>query len=505
MYTLAHADVKTSISVLKSDIFQVHLRLEKIRNLNKRPQSRRRSEISAIQKGTAEVDEVVKTFMADTDDQLRFQLARLLNEKMVELEEVVFTLGGNSSKQDVRPSMSRLPIWLKMMDKYIEMTSPGLCSRPPSRADIRPQKASLAASGSRSREELLTKLQDPELLKPLQKLMEKYGLCSKGLPGSSEYIASVADVLGGIIQAQSEELEQHKTELERVFSNAGVIEKSADSGDADTENSHVVKLHVVGQEEMRLRERVKELTVSMREERLKMTKDISNLRASLQASKKSEEGGRQEGIELKTGMTTALNRISELEDILKLERLEWKKSLEIASDKAVFKEVAGNANLGSERASNTAVTEVAGKSRNPEHNYSWVLTQMMQSHEEALELQRGKSRKLVGEVMQLQDTNLELMRRLTTRDTKIKTFRQKDALFHEVMKTEMEAMKSAFECRIEVLLREVELSRSECRKVTAQLNENHKSQQSALSARGKLFKYQLISEERLAATRMNKK
>jgi len=470
MYTLASADTKTSISVLKSDIFQVHLRLEKIKNLNKRPQSRRRSEISAIQKGTAEVEEVVKSIPAHTDDQLRFLLARLLNEKMVELEEAVFKLGGNTTLQEFRPSMSRLPIWLKMMDKYVEMTCP----------------ESVAVSGSRAREDLHPRSQ-ADLHEPLTNLMEKYGLSSRGLPGSSDYIASAASALGGIIQAQNEELENLKTELERVISSTVASEETAEQGVAKTEDdSSMAKLEVANLEVKSLRDRVKELTTSMRKERQKMTKDISDLRNLLQASKIVEEGSRKESVELKTDLTTALNKISELEDTLKLERLESKKKANNTNGEATTEEVAGN-------------------TMNQRPNYSWVLTQMMKSHEEALDLQRGKSRKLVEEVMQLQDTNLELMRRLTTRDTKIKTIRKKDSSFHEIMKTEMDAMKSAFECRIAVLQRELDLSRHECRKVTAQLSEHHTSQQSALSARGKLFKFQLISEEQLATTRMNEK
>jgi len=485
MYTLANADIKTSISVLKSDIFQVHLRLEKVKNLNKRPQSRRRNEISAIQKGTAEVEEVVKSIPANTDDQLRFVLARLLNEKMVELEEAVFKLGGSTTHQEFRPSMSRLPIWLKMMDKYMEMTCPEICSRPSSRADSRAQKTSVAGSGSRSMEDLNTGLQ-AELHEPLTKLMDKWGLKSDGLPGSSEYITSTASTLGGIIQAQGGELEKLRTELDRVISNSGASGETADLSPAKREDkSSIEKLKVADLEAKHLRERIKDLTTCMKKEREKMAKDMAHLRKTLQASRKVEEGCQKETIELKTDLTKALNRLSELEDTLKLERLKLKNSSESTNDQTTKKMTDDTTNRGP--------------------NYSWVLTQMMKSHEEALDLMRGKNRKLVEEVMQLQDTNLELMRRLTTRDTKVKAIKKKDASFHEIMKTEMDAMKSAFENRIAILQKDLAQSRHECRKVTAQLSEHHQSEQSALSARGKLFNFQLISEQQLAASAMNEK
>jgi len=485
MYTLANADIKTSISVLKSDIFQVHLRLEKVKNLNKRPQSRRRSEISAIQKGTAEVEEIVKSIPENTDDELRFLLARLLNEKMVELEETVFKLGGGTTHQEFRPSMSRLPIWLKMMDKYMEFTCPEICSRPSSRADSRTQKASVAGSGSRTREDLSTGLQ-AELHEPLTKLMDKYGLKGDGLPGSSDYITSAVNTLGGIIQAQNGELEKLKTELDRVISNSGASGETADLNPGKTEDkTSIEKLKVANQEAKHLRERIKDLTGCMKKEREKMTKDMSHLRKTLQASRKVEEGCQKETVQLKTDLTKALNKISELEDTIKLEGLKSKNTSDSTNDQTTIK-----------------VTE---NSKYERPNYSWVLTQMMKSHEEALDLMRGKNRKLVEEVMQLQDTNLELMRRLTTRDTKVKAIKKKDASFHEIMKTEMDAMKSAFESRIAILQRELGQSRHECRKVTAQLSEHHQSQQSALSARGKLFNFQLISEQQLAASTMNEK
>jgi len=306
------------------------------------------------------------------------------------------------------------------------------------------------------------------------------------LPGSSDYIHSAASTLGGIIQAQNGELEKLKTELDRVISNSGASGENADLSPAKTENkSSIEKLKVADLEAKHLRERIKEFTTCMKKEREKMSKDMSHLRKTLQASRKVEEGCQKETIELKTELTTALNRISELEDTLKLERLKSKNTPESTNDQTTKKMTEDN------------------KIVRP--NYSWVLTQMMKSHEEALDLLRGKNRKLVEEVMQLQDTNLELMRRLTTRDTKVKAIKKKDASFHEIMKTEMEAMKSAFESRIAIIQKELGQSRHECRKVTAQLTEHHQSQQSALSARGKLFNFQLISEQQLVASTMNEK
>jgi len=139
MYTLANAGEKTSIAVLKSDIFQVHLRLQKIKNLaniGQRSQSRRRSEISAIQKGTSEVEKIIKSFPSDDVDKLRYQLVLLLNQKMIELESTVF----NAS---LSPSMSRLPVWLKLLDRHIEMCSPELMSRPASRSSRPASRSSM--------------------------------------------------------------------------------------------------------------------------------------------------------------------------------------------------------------------------------------------------------------------------------------------------------------------------------------------------------------------------
>jgi len=127
MYSLANANEKTSIAVLKSDIFQVHLRLQKMKKLTKigqRPQSRKRSEISAIQKGTAEMEEIIRSFPSEDVDKLRYQLVLLLNQKMIELESTVFKITCKQSEISHTPSMSRLPVWLKLLDRYVEMCSP---------------------------------------------------------------------------------------------------------------------------------------------------------------------------------------------------------------------------------------------------------------------------------------------------------------------------------------------------------------------------------------------
>jgi len=267
MYTLATANEKTSIAVLKSDIFQVHLRLQKMKNLlnkGQRPQSRRRSEIAAIQKGTSEVEEVIKSFPSDDINRLKYQLALLLNEKMIELESTVFKLTSNQRDTSQTPSMSRLPVWLKLLDRHVEMCNPEGLSRPASRSNL---------------------YQQPKTVRfdPVQSLLKQYSVNCAVRPSSPEFLTAAVAALGAKMQEQLEKIEELAKNAENIKS---MSKQKFPTGEVYThESSKQNDLIAAEQNVDRLNSRMDELVEVTNSVRQSLTKEINKLQNELIACK----------------------------------------------------------------------------------------------------------------------------------------------------------------------------------------------------------------------------
>jgi len=90
---------------------------------------------------------------------------------------------------------------------------------------------------------------------------------------------------------------------------------------------------------------------------------------------------------------------------------------------------------------------------------------MREKHVEELEEMRDKNRKVVNEVMRLQESNTSFMKTLTTRDFKLKALRVKDQSYYNVVSIETEAMKKAFEIKLGSIQRELELAKAQTRRM----------------------------------------
>ncbi|GAB5369330.1 hypothetical protein AAMO2058_001395700 [Amorphochlora amoebiformis] len=151
LYTINNADDQTYISMLKSDIYQIQRKLDKVQRildqmLGSRPQSARGREIRAIAEATSEVDSILKSSRKASHCKLRLQ--ELLNEKMVQLETVVLRLADsarifrNVSCNYGAPSMSRLPAFLELVDQVMILHK--LASRTPMHLDSDEKKMETA-------------------------------------------------------------------------------------------------------------------------------------------------------------------------------------------------------------------------------------------------------------------------------------------------------------------------------------------------------------------------
>jgi len=435
MYTLADANVKTSISVLKSDIFQVHLRLQKIKNRvqNQHPQSRRRSEIAAIQKGTAEIEDLIKSWESTNVDHLRFHLARLLNGKMVALEMTVLELSGYVGDLP-STSMSRLPAWFKIVDQYIETNCPDLQSRPESRSE--PANAISFV--------------------PLENLLTHHSVRCDTNTSSPKYLTDAVAALGAKIEEQLrkiEELKRKHVELECKSA------QQSPPNEMVSEDNERLKKDLMASENnvKRLSKRIEELMESTSSVRKSLTAEITQLQADLRRSKNLEEDLDEKCSRLEIESNNMSNRISELRDKLQLIKLKDKKT--------------------------GAITMKSNA------NHSWAITQMSSSHDEAMEILKDKNRRLTKQLMQTQENNLDLMETLTNRDAKLQVLKSKDQGFYEIVRAETDAMKQAFEIKLKNAKIQLELSRADTRKVEQQLKDQHKSHLAALDARAKLINF----------------
>lgn len=133
-------DHVTYMSVLKSDVFKVQMRSEKLlRELEKevsggpsspQPPSKRRSEIDGIKRATADVDAVVRGASNETEE--RLALLQHLCEKMCDVETMVLHLTdgivptlpsahAEGVLQYGQPAASRLPSFMGLVDRALAL------------------------------------------------------------------------------------------------------------------------------------------------------------------------------------------------------------------------------------------------------------------------------------------------------------------------------------------------------------------------------------------------
>jgi len=432
MYTLGNADAKTSIAVLKSDIFQVHLRLQKMKNLinkGERPQSRRRSEISAIKRGTSEVEEIIKSFPSEDVNQLRYQLVLLLNEKMIELESVVFKLTSKQRDSLRTPSMSRLPVWLKLLDRHVEICCPESVSRPASRCGI-PQPVRAVTHDC------------------VSSLLKKFSVDCAVKPSSPEFLNAAVAAIGVRLQEQRDKLEKVK------------IEDHSKARAVKSDNPKVKSDIVAAEQNIeRLTSRMEEVEMTRNVRKL-LTKEINKLQSELASSKKSEKYHEDKCDILQAEANNASNRISELLDKLKVCKI---------------KENQANGTTQSEP--NT-----------------WEMVQIRSSHDEEIKIFKERNRAVVKQLMQSQEANRDLVDILTNKDDKLKELEASgEHSFYEAITIEIRAMKEAFEMKIANLKKELELARADRRRVNQQLKDQHESHHAALEARAELLKFSPMS------------
>jgi len=128
MYTLANADPETAISVLKSDIKKVRVYLKKVETLIQKQNPGFRSDDCAVAK-SAEINENLKC-STSSQGKTNFELARLLNEIMTQVETSVYKSLRDAGKFNVSPSMSRLPVWMKLIDRLLPNSHESVKSSP---------------------------------------------------------------------------------------------------------------------------------------------------------------------------------------------------------------------------------------------------------------------------------------------------------------------------------------------------------------------------------------
>jgi len=115
---------------------------------------------------------------------------------------------------------------------------------------------------------------------------------------------------------------------------------------------------------------------------------------------------------------------------------------------------------------------------------------MRNSHDEELAIFKDKQRRVVKQLMNVQETNRDLMDTLTNRDDQLKKLGDKvDDSFYGAITVEINAMREAFEKEIVTLKNEVKLARTDTLRVTQQLKDQHKSHKAALQARAQLLKF----------------
>jgi len=128
MHTLAEADAKNAISVLQSDIRKVHEYAEKVEAMIQRKCSG--SEDTIRLRKNREEREAIWSLKSGSSEQGRLRLLQRLNAEMMNVEKTVFESICEPGELEVSSSMSRLPIWIKLLDRHMWTYNPDSVSAP---------------------------------------------------------------------------------------------------------------------------------------------------------------------------------------------------------------------------------------------------------------------------------------------------------------------------------------------------------------------------------------
>jgi len=211
----------------------------------------------------------------------------------------------------------------------------------------------------------------------------------------------------------------------------------------------------------RLTQRMSELEQVTSNVQRSLERETSDHQKDNQRSREFEKDQHKKYNALEAKFHNACDKISELEDKLRLSILKGKQSLE---------------------------------KNFPTEDSSWEIKQIRRSHDNDLEVLRMKDRRLVRELMQVKDTNEKLMETLATRKVRSEAAQKNgDESYYEVLAIETEAMKRAYEIRLGSLQKEVEMARADTLTMEHQLQEQHKSHQAAINARSMLQQFERAS------------
>lgn len=133
---LSHADADTYISVIKSDIFQVQMRMESllrgiVRGADSRAmtpsRSKRHQELVAIRDSTEDVEAISKTTKNPTELKLRLlehlmsSMMQLENHVLKATERAASARPSTAGSRATSPGLSRLPSFLGVHDRLLEL------------------------------------------------------------------------------------------------------------------------------------------------------------------------------------------------------------------------------------------------------------------------------------------------------------------------------------------------------------------------------------------------
>jgi len=403
MLKLRNIDLEASIAELKSDIVRVNLQLQKISNLagNDLEELRFRG---GFNKQMADLEESIKILTSKNPEESIYELQLLLNEKMIEVETRVLKLISYPGDAIPSPNISRLSIWTKLMDRHLWTYCPDLVSHSPKISTIR----SLPLTS--------------EQIAPLQNLLWHHSVSCNVLPSAPDYLAVAADALGAKIGELHKIIEGQKLKLNTL--------KEIPDRDIEEETSvrDIKENLITAKKNVRLlTKRVSELGRVTTDVQKTLTKEKADHEIDLQFRKKCQKEWKKKVEDLEVESTTARGQISKLQNQLRLR--ETRDSKILTSD------------------------------------HTWEIRLMREKHQEEVAEMREKNRKIVAEVMQLQESNSSFMKALTSRDEKLKALRVKDQCYYNVVSIETEAMKKAFEIKLNSLQRELEEAKSETRRL----------------------------------------
>jgi hypothetical protein len=205
MYKLCNTDEETAIAELKSDIVKANLKLEKIKSLTRkgRPDSRLRAGKIGATRDPAEMEEVINSLTSQNVEESKYKLQQMLREKMMEVETLVYEMISDPGDPIPSPSMSRLPVWIKLLDRHLWTYSPELVLNSPREATTGRPVALKS-----------------EQIAPMQNLLWHHSVKCNAQPGAPEWLAVAADALGAKIGELYKKIEGQRMELTTMKENS---------------------------------------------------------------------------------------------------------------------------------------------------------------------------------------------------------------------------------------------------------------------------------------------